>query len=202
MVVPTTVWCTSKERVQCKKDLRVSWHQSLCFPASLISNNAVGVFLNFYVLPHEFHRQICELLCIYARLCPWWPLRFTACDVCLALQTVLLSPLRLRRQCFGESAGVRMCRCVQWAGVPQGSVSGPALFPPRTYSLCDWQPDINRDISCYLLYPPKSYPPVFFFPPLSSPQLSLAPIPQFVVLNDLIGHQTLVKRRPLQMKIR
>lgn len=155
MVVPNTVWCTSKERVQSKQDLRVSWHQSLRFTASLLSNNAVGVFLNCYVLPHEFRSQIWDLLCIYTRLCPWWPLRFTACDVCLAPQMVSLSPLRLRHQCFGESAGVRMCRCVRWAGVPQGSVSGPALFSPRTYSLCDWQPDINRDISCYLLYPPK-----------------------------------------------
>lgn len=199
MVVPTTVWCTSKERVQCKKDQRVSWYQSLCFPASLISNNERGCIFEFLCFAAWVSQTDLQTP-VYLR--PWWPLRFTACDVCLALQTVLLSPLRLRRQCFGESAGVRMCRCVQWAGVPQGSVSGPALFPPRTYSLCDWQPDINRDISCYLLYPPKSYPPVFFFPPLSSPQLSLAPIPQFVVLNDLIGHQTLVKRRPLEMKIR
>lgn len=34
MVVLNAVWCTSRDYVQWRKDLRVRWHQSLRFPAS------------------------------------------------------------------------------------------------------------------------------------------------------------------------
>lgn len=100
---------------------------------------------------------------------------------------------------------IRWCQDVQVCAVGWGA-SGVSVGPCSVLSSYVFPLRLTaRHQQRYFLLSPvpvQSYPAVFFFPPLSSPQLSSAPVPQFVVLNDLIGHQTVVKRRPLEMKIR
>lgn len=156
MVVPTTVWCTSKERVQCKKDLRVSL-TTVAAPSCIIDIKQCGgcifEFLCFAAWVSQTDLRPPAYLHTFVSLMTFtlYCLRRLPCP---SDGFALTSPAEAS-VFWRKSAGVRMCRCVRWAGVPQGSVSGPAPFSPRTYSLCDWQPDINRDISRYLLYPSK-----------------------------------------------
>lgn len=83
------------------------------------------------------------------------------------------------------------------SGVTVGPCSAPSsyVFPLRLTA--------RHQQRQFLLSPApaQSYPAVFFFPSLSSPQLSSVPVPQIIVLNDPIVHQRVVKRRPFEMKV-